>query len=219
VNHKLLKKLLRHWKLALPRRIKKKRQSSIARTLSALGASVNLVKQIPSEERKPLMILYTDFTEIQYVGGKAYLAAYVDDISKRAPGYAFGASPDAPLALEAYRKTRRFMKRYGVDLSTVYMHQDQGSVFTGYEYVAALVSDGITPSYSRKATPGDNPAMESFFGRLKDEWGQQFRDADTYEELRRIVSKALRYYNHRRIHSELDGKSPDEFLNNHPSLS
>lgn len=77
-------------------------------------------------------------------------------------------------------------------------------------------NDGITLSYSRKGTPQDNPEMESFFGRLKDEWKMVFAEANSFEELQPLVAKAIRYYNTSRIHSKLNGMSPDEFLKSLP---
>lgn len=56
--------------------------------------------------------------------------------------------------------------------------------------------------------PGDNPEMESFFGRLKTENRSLFQDADTMDELQKIVAKRIRYYNHERRHSTLGNQAP-----------
>lgn len=67
-------------------------------------------------------------------------------------------------------------------------------------------------SFSRVGKPQDNPEMESFFGRLKDEWKSTFYQAKTGEEIFRLISEAIVYYNTKRIHSNHKDKSPDEFL-------
>lgn len=54
--------------------------------------------------------------------------------------------------------------------------------------------------------------MESFFGRLKDEWREVFYQAKTEEEIKQLISGAITYYNTLRIHSNHYNKSPDEFL-------
>lgn len=218
INHKPLLKLLRLWRLTLPRRIVKKRRSGIETILNELGSATNLIHTIPGAW-KPLRILCTDFTEILYGGGKAYLIPYLDTVGKKIYGYALGVSPTTALALRAYRKAKGYLKRKNVPLNHVYIHQDQGTQFTSYEYVGTLAGNGVTVSYSRKGTPQDNPEMESFFGRFKDEWKKVFAEARSLEELKRLVAKAIRYYNTSRIHSKLNGMSPDEFLKSFPPIA
>lgn len=219
MNHKPLLKLLRLWGLNLPRRIVKKRRSGIDTILNELGSSVNLIRHIPKETWKPLHMLRTDFTEIPYRGGKAHLIPYLDAVGKRILGYAIGQEQTTALALTAYRKAKRYLKRKGVKLENIYVHQDQGSQFTSYKYVGTLAQEGVTLSYSRKGTPQDNPEMESFFGRLKDEWKMVFAEANSFEEVKRLVKKAIRYYNSSRIHSRLNGMSPDEFIHTLPPIA
>lgn len=219
INHKPLLKLLRLWGLNLPRRIVKKRRSGIETILNELGSAVNLIRTIPKEAWKPFHMLRTDFTEIPYRGGKAHLIPYLDAVGKRILGYTLGAEQTTAMALRAYRKAKRYLKRKGVNLENVYVHQDQGRQFTSYKYVGTLAGNGVTLSYSRKGTPQDNPEMESFFGRFKDEWKTVFAEANSFEELKRLVAKAIRYYNTSRIHSKLNGMSPDEFFNSLPPIA
>jgi putative transposase len=219
INHKLLKKLLKAWGLSLPRKLKKKRKSGIEKILHELGPRVHLVKTIPVEKRHIFLILYTDFTEICYQGGKVYLIVFLDDVSKRAVGYAIGLSATTRLALQAFSQSKRYLKRKEATLTEMIVHQDQGRQFTSYDYIARLTADGIAPSFSRRGHPEDNPAMESFYGRLKDEWDHLFREATSIDELKHLIQQALRYYNRSRIHSALDGMSPDEFLRTFPHLS
>ena len=218
INHKLLKKLLKTWGLSLPRKLKRKRKSGIEQILAELGTMVNLVKTVPVSARFPFRVVYTDFTEIVCHAGKAYLIVFLDDVSKRVLGYAIGLSASTQLALQAFSKAKQYLTRKNAVLSSMIIHQDQGTQFTSYEYVLKLTTDGITPSYSRKGCPQDNPGMESFYGRLKDEWNNLFREANSFHELKYLVQQSLRYYNRRRIHSELNGKSPDEFLNSSSSF-
>jgi len=97
----------------------------------------------------------------------------------------------------------------------IIIHQDQGSSYTSYEYVSALVSDDVIVSYSRKGTPGDNPGMESFFGRMKVEQETMFATAKNKQELVELVKESIRYYNYERIHSQTNGRSP---MNNLPTF-
>ena len=93
-------------------------------------------------------------------------------------------------------------------------HQDQGSVYTSYAYVDKLLKAGARLSYSRKGTPGDNAAIESFFGRLKEEWGLTFAQAETEQEVIELINQAMESYNGDRLHSALDYQSPNEYINN-----
>jgi transposase InsO family protein len=44
-------------------------------------------------------------------------------------------------------------------------------------------------SFSKVASPEDNSEIESFFGRLKDEWKKTFYQAKTKEEIFQLISR------------------------------
>jgi transposase InsO family protein len=66
-------------------------------------------------------------------------------------------------------------------------------------------------SYSRPATPGDNPVNEAFFSRLKAEWGELLAEAKTFEVLSHLVSQAIVYYNTERYHTSIGCQTPAQF--------
>lgn len=216
INHKRLLPLLKKWGVLIKRTIKKRSQSGIDKILSFLGSRVLAIKRLPKEEFKSLgRIVYTDFTEIVYRQGKTklYLIPYLEQSTKAILGYAVGAGTTTALALKAFDKAIKRLQSWGVDVSHTYFHQDQGSAFKAYEYVKAVVMKvGAFISYSRVGTPGDNPEMESFFGRLKDEWREAFLQAETEEDILQLIDKAIMYYNAKRIHSNHKDKSPLQFL-------
>lgn len=216
INHKRLLSLLKKWGVAMKRTIKKKSQSGIDKILSFLGSRVLAIKRLPRADFKELgKIVYTDFTEIKYRGGKAklYLIPYLEQATKTILGYAVGEGPTTCLALLAFEKAVKRLRSWGVDVTNTYFHQDQGSAFKAYDYVEAIVMKvAAFISYSRVGTPGDNPEMESFFGRLKDEWKEVFLEAENQEEILQLIERALVYYNTKRIHSNHKDKSPVQFL-------
>lgn len=63
-------------------------------------------------------------------------------------------------------------------------HQDQGSQYTSYPYVEEALKHG-TLSYSTPGTPTENPGQESFFGRFKDEWADEIRELETFEQIKK----------------------------------
>lgn len=216
MNHKRLLPLLKTWGLTLQRTVVKKTQSGIDSILSYLGTDVNVVRRLSKETMCILgRVVYTDFTEIVYNNGlnKVYLFPYLEHCTKKIIGYTIGRHPTTEVALQAFYDAIKTLQNWGVTINQTYFHQDQGSVFKSYDYVATVVKKGKAYiSYSRVGKPQDNPEMESFFGRLKDERKKLFYQAESEEEIFRLISEALTYYNMKRIHSNHKDKSPDEFL-------
>lgn len=216
VNHKKLLPLLKKWYLGIRRKIIKKTRSGIESTLTLMGSRVNMVKCLKEKEFNTLgKVIYTDFTEIVYKYGKAkvYLIPYLEHVSKKVIGYAVSKEATTTTVMIALTQATKTLLSWKVDVSKSYFHQDQGSVFKAYEYVGKIVIDlKARISYSRVGTPGDNPEMESFFGRFKVEWRQVFNEAESEDEIKVLISKAIKYYNLKRIHSAHENMSPDEFL-------
>jgi transposase InsO family protein len=216
INHKRLLTLLKTWGISLKRKIVKKTKSGIESILTYLDSRVNAVKRLPEEELKKVgRVVYTDFTEIVYLSGKAkvYLIPYLEHVSKKIVGYTITNHPTTKAVLIALNEAIKTLKSLGVDLTKTYFHQDQGSVFKSYEYVGTIVKKlKALISFSRVASPEDNSEIESFFGRLKDEWKKTFYQARTKEEIFQLISEAIFYYNAKRIHSNHKDKSPDQFL-------
>lgn len=214
INHKPLQRLLKLWGLSLRRNIKISAKSGIQDILDFLGVKVNLLKTIGN--LLPFSLIYTDMTEIVTAQGRLYLIAYLDHVTKKILGFALSHHPDISLALKAYRVMRltlkRGLKRLNLKPKEIVIHQDQGSIYTSYQYVDRLLKDNLTLSYSRKGTPTDNPEMESFFGRFKIENKQIFIEAKTDQEVVKLVKERIYYYNQKRRHSCLDNHSPNNFI-------
>jgi len=200
INHKPLQKLLKLWGLSLRRNIKKPDKSGIQEILDYLGVKANLLKTIG--HILPFSLIYTDMTEIVYAQGKLYLIAYLDHTTKKILGFALSNHPDTSLALKAYQMMKltlkRELKRLDLKLKEIVIHQDQGSIYTSYQYVDQLLKDSFTLSYSRKGTPTDNPEMESFNGRFKTENNQIFIEASNEREAIKLVKEQINYYNQKR---------------------
>jgi putative transposase len=69
-------------------------------------------------------------------------------------------------------------------------------------------------SYSTPGTPTENPGQESFFGRLKDECRDEFREMETLNELKKLIDKKIGYYNNERLHTSFKLQSPKKFTLN-----
>lgn len=215
LNHKPLQKLLVVWGLSLRRTIHKPDKSGIVEILDLLKDKSNLLINI-KETILPFGLIYTDMTEIIYAKGKLQMAAYLDHKTKKILGYALSHHCDTSLALKAYNMSKIALngelKSFKENLSETIFHQDQGTVYTSYAYVDQLLKDNFTLSYSRKATPTDNPEMESFWGRFKTENKQLFYEAQNEQELAELVKQQIVYYNQKRRHSSLQNTSPDNYI-------
>ena len=189
INHKPLKKLLKLWGLSALRRIRGRKKSGIEKILEFLGERANLVRRL-KEEVNLFELFFTDFTRLVYAQGEKALwfCPFLEGKTKGITGYGLSKSPDSQTALGGYQQTRMFVKKHKGKVEKAIIHQDQGSLFKSYEYVGELVKDGVSLSYSRKGKFEDNPEMESFFGRFKDEWKKVIFEAQEEKEVRAMFS-------------------------------
>lgn len=212
INHKVVQRLHRLWGLALLRATRAPRTSALRQVIVAAGSRVNLVAQI--EVIEPLMVLYTDFTELPYAGGaqKAYLMPIIGHASKLVFGWAVGESANRRLALLAWQQARQTFGDLHRDVANVIIHHDQDPVYTSYDWTGRLlVQDELYISYTLDGAK-DNPEMEAFISRFKNENRSLLLDAPTIEELRRVVKERMTYYNEVRRHSRLGYVPPWTYL-------
>jgi len=213
INHKTLKKLLNIWQLALPGKVGRTRKNRRVKLIQEVGDRANLVKGI--QNPSPFEVIITDFTWIYYLQGKRRVAlvAYEDYAGKMVYGYALGASPNTELALTGWREAKKTLEGLGVKVEGGIVHQDQDSVFTGYEYVRQMaVNDNAVLLYAKKGTPGENAAKESFISHFKMENKSLFLETRSFKELKGIVENRINYYNEERRHQSLGYLTPREHL-------
>jgi len=212
VSRKVVARLHTAWDLAVIKRLRKPKISSLAKLLKETGPSINLVANLTAIN--DFEVLYTDFTEILYRRGraKAQLMPIIDHASKLVVGYALGEADNTELALAAWRRAKKTLERYGVKTEGIIVHQDQDGVYLGHGWLYELaVRDKVRVSYSENGAKG-NVHMESFNGRLKSENRLLFWEQDDLASLKKVVCQRLRYYNHVRRHSALGNKSPIRYL-------
>jgi len=86
-------------------------------------------------------------------------------------------------------------------------HTDRGSEFANKELNAVLNKHNLLVSKNRKGCCWDNANMESFYHTLKTEMVYFHRFRNLVEATAYIMDY-LRFYNHDRLHSSLDYRSP-----------
>jgi len=150
-----------------------------------------------------------DITYVRLEEEFVYLAVILDGYSKRVIGWHLGPGLDVSLTLNALHMALRGR----TVLPGLVHHSDRGVQYASHAYTQLLQDNGILISMSRKASPWDNAACESFMKTLK------------YEEVHRTEYRNLAHartsigdflektYNQKRLHSALSYRSPVEFEN------
>ncbi len=149
----------------------------------------------------------SDITYIRCKQQWAYLAVVLDLNSRRVLGWSLSKNIDQQLTIDALHKAIN-NRRPGKNLI---FHSDRGVQYAGGLFRRELQDAHITQSMSRKGNCWDNAPMESFFATLKIECvhGRTF---SSIKELRSVLFEYIEaYYNTVRLHSTLEGYSPDQF--------
>ena len=215
INHKVVQQLQKCWDLPLLWRTHHPKPSGIRQVIASAGVRVNLLATLTAIEC--LHVLHTDFTELVYANGraKAHLIPLLDHTSKVVLGWALGERAITELALDAWHQAKENFAALPATWQGVIVHHDQDSVFTGYRWTSQLLlDDQVRLSYALNGAR-DNPEMESFNSRFKDENRSLFWDAESLDELRACVTARMKYYNTERRHSSLNYVAPMTYLKQH----
>lgn len=162
----------------------------------------------------------SDITYIRTQQGFAYLAprhglsdqwrshgSTIDLYSRRVIGWSMQSRQTTDVVLQALLMAvwRRKPK------ARVLLPSDQGSQFTGMDWVAFLRAHNLEHSMSRRGNCHDNAVAESFFNLLKRERIRR-RTYRTREEARQDVFDYIEmFYNPKRKHARNRMLSPAEF--------
>jgi len=163
---------------------------------------------------RPFQAISSDITEIYFNSGKnkAYLAVHKDIFGQMVYGWNLGDTMETNLVISSLKMAKQSIRKMIKQIpDKLLCHQDQGSQYTSYEYVDSVLRLNMRLSYSALGTPTDNAGQESFFGRLKDECGDEFNETETFEELKKFINKRMKYYNQKRIHTSAGCQSPAKF--------
>jgi len=99
------------------------------------------------------------------------------------------------------------------------LHSDRGSQYCSQEYRALAKAHGFISSMSRKGNCWDNAPMESFWGKLKQEWlnDQHFHTRE--EAVSAVFEYIWIFYNRKRIHEANGYLTPEEYYDRHQKAS
>ena len=153
-----------------------------------------------------------DTTYIPMTRGFVYLTAVVDVASRRVLAHKVAITLEAVHAREVIEQA---FARYG---APEIVNTDQGSQFTGSSFIGVLDSHGIRISMDGKGCWRDNVFVERLWRSIKYE--EVYLHAyDSVTAARTGITRYLAFYNTRRPHQSLDGRTPDTVYFNHPPLA
>jgi putative transposase len=152
----------------------------------------------------PHRVWAADITAVWTRAGWCYLAVVLDLGSRRVVGWAMRSSLETELVRAALHVA------LGGRPAPRMHHSDRGSQYASHNYRALLDASGITVSMSRVGNCWDNAPVESFFSSLKAELVSA-ASWTTADEAEIAVADYLRFYNHHRLHSALDYRSPAHY--------
>lgn len=135
---------------------------------------------------------------------KLYLSAILDLCDWRVVSHALSEHNDKYLVFKTFDRAIKVNQ----DVHPLF-HSDRGYQYTSQAFHQKLIQAGIVQSMSRVALCIDNAPMEGFWGILKWEryYGRRFTNK---QELVRMVVSYIRYYNTKKVQSNLNVLTPME---------
>jgi putative transposase len=152
---------------------------------------------------RPNQVWCADLTYIPMRRGFLYLVAVMDWSTRKVLSWRVSNSMDVEFCLEALEEA---LARFG---RPEVFNTDQGSQFTSPRFTGVLREAGARISMDGRGRWMDNVFIERLWRTLKYEC-VYLHAFETGSELRAGLSRWIGYYNARRPHSSLAGRTPNE---------
>ena len=149
----------------------------------------------------------SDITYVATDEGWLYVAGIMDLYGREVIGWAMGERMTKELVIDCLNQAQTHRN----NPRGVLVHSDRGSQYCSKDYQKLLAKSGHICSMSRKANVWDNAPMESFWGKLKQEWlyGKRFRTRDAAK--REIFWYIEIYYKRYRLHETNGYMTPHDY--------
>jgi transposase InsO family protein len=170
-------------------------------TIPSLYKYPNLVEGLVVKKKNT--VWQSDITYFELNNRFYYLVFIIDVFTRQIVGYAVSDHLRAEANLQALKMA---LSNHGVPKIH---HSDRGSQYIDKEYTKLLTSHAVHISMGLQAQ--DNAYAERINGTIKNEYLEHW-SINSFNELKRMVRKAVLHYNDKRIHDSLPDKiSPNEF--------
>jgi len=143
-----------------------------------------------------------DITYIPMARGWVYLVAVLDWHSRRVLSHRVSITMEADFCVEALNEA---VARYG---APEIVNTDQGSQFSGADFVAAVKACGAKQSMDGRGCWRDNVFVERLWRSVKYE-EVYLKAYDSVSAARAGIARYFDFYNARRPHQAHDGRTPD----------
>ena len=152
---------------------------------------------------RPNQVWAMDITYIPMARGFVYLTAVIDWFTRRVLAWRVSISMDVDFCLDAVDEA---LTRYG---RPEIFNTDQGSQFTSAAFTGLLLENAIKISMDGRGSWRDNVFVERLWRSVKYE--EVYLHAyDSVAEARSSIGAYLAFFNRKRPHSSLDGRTPDQ---------
>jgi len=151
---------------------------------------------------RPNQVWAMDTTYIPMQRGFVYLSAVLDWATRRVLAWRLSNTLTSDPCVEALEEA---IVKYG---APEIMNTDQGSQFTSAAFIKVLEHNAIQISMDGKGCWRDNVFVERLWKSVKYE-EVYLHGYDTVSVARLALNRYIDFYNRRRPHSTLDGKTPD----------
>ena len=160
---------------------------------------------------RPNQVWAMDITYIPMAKGFVYLTVVLDWYSRRVMSWRLSITMEASFCVETLQDA---LAKHG---KPEIVNTDQGSQFTGADFIGVLIANDIKISMDGKGAWRDNVFVERLWRSVKYE--EVYLHAyDSVSEARASLGRYLDFYNRRRPHSSLDAATPDQAYFNQPPI-
>jgi len=151
---------------------------------------------------RPNQVWSADITYIRLRQGFVYLLAVLDWFSRYVVSWSLSTTLEAWFCVQALRTALRTAR-------PAIFNTDQGSQFTGGEWLGALTQAGVSISMDGRGRAFDNIFTERLWRSVKYEevYPKDYGDVD---EARRSLAAYFELYNRERLHQALGYRTPAE---------
>lgn len=152
---------------------------------------------------RPGQVWCSDITYIPVKNGFLYLVAIMDWATRKVLSWRLSNTLDASFCVEALEEA---IAKYG---RPEIMNTDQGSQYTGADWITTLTKAEIKISMDGRGCYLDNIFIERLWRSLKQE-AVYLNEITNGFDAKRIIKEWISFYNTERPHTALDKRTPDQ---------
>jgi putative transposase len=158
----------------------------------------------------PDQLWVADITYCRTFAGWVYAAFVIDVYSRRVVGWQLSKSLRTDLALDALEMGIWTRRRVGRGVGGLIHHSDKGVQGGPVRYTQRLADAGAVASVGSTGDSYDNALAEAFNSLFKAELVRNRGPWRSIDDLEIAVAEYIDWFNHRRLHGEIDLVPPAE---------